>query len=86
MDEETLTEKRKWLHSQLNGAIAFAALTTFFVSSRWISLGFTSWRKKNRISFSLWEDTLILVPLIAYLALCSRAIGMNLCFNRDSAN
>ena len=75
MGKETLTEKRDWLHNQLNGAVAFAVLTTFFVSLRCIGLGILNRKEKNLIRFSFWEDTLILASFIAFLPLCACAIG-----------
>ena len=73
MGQETLTEKCDWLHRQLNGAIAFAVLTTFFVSLRCVGLGIL--KSKKQIKFSLWEDALILMSLMAFLPLCACAIG-----------
>ena len=75
MGQETLTAKRDWLHNQLNGAIAFAVLTTFFVSLRCVGLGILNLKKKNLIRFSFREDALILTSLIAFLPLCACAIG-----------
>ena len=73
MDPETLTEKRDWLHHQLNGAITFAVLTTCLVSLRCAGLGIL--KNKNQIRFSFWEDALILMSLMAFLPLCACAIG-----------
>ena len=73
MGQETLTEKRDWLHFQLNGAITFAVLTTFFVSLRCVGLGILKY--KNLIRFSFWEDALILMSLLAFLPLCACVIG-----------
>ena len=75
MKQETLAEKRDWLHNQLNGAIAFAVLTTLSVFMRCLGLGLLHWKKKILIRFSLWEDSLILASLIAFLPLCACAIG-----------
>ncbi|KAI4226557.1 MAG: hypothetical protein LQ349_006859, partial [Xanthoria aureola] len=74
MGEETLAEKREWLHNQLNGAIAIAVLSTCFVSFRYVGLGILNWKKKMLIGVSLWEDVLILASLIAFLPLCACAI------------
>ena len=79
MGKETLTEKRDWLHNQLNGAIALAVLTTSFVFLRCVGLGVLNWQKKNLIRFSFWEDALILASLIAFLPLCVCAIGKEMC-------
>ena len=75
MDEETLAETQDWMHKQRNGAIAFAALATFFVSLRCIGLVVLNLKNKNRVRFSLWEDVLILASLLAFLPLCACAIG-----------
>lgn len=77
MGEETLAEKREWLHHQLNGAIAIAVLSTCFVSFRYVGLGILNWKKKKLIGVSLWEDVLILASLIAFLPLCACAIGQD---------
>ncbi|KAL8786598.1 MAG: hypothetical protein Q9195_008155 [Heterodermia aff. obscurata] len=74
MGRETITEKRDWLHYQLDGAIIFAVLTTFFVSLRCVGLGILSLKKKNLIRLSFWEDALILMSLISFLPLCACAI------------
>ena len=77
MGQETLAEKREWLHNQLNGAIAIAVLATCFVSFRFVGLGILNWKKKKLIGVSLWEDVLILASLIAFLPLCACAIGQD---------
>ncbi|CAL8578664.1 hypothetical protein XPA_004431 [Xanthoria parietina] len=74
MGEETLAEKREWLHNQLNGAIAIAVLATCFVSFRFVGLGILNWKNKKLIGVSLWEDVLILASLISFLPLCACAI------------
>ena len=75
MGEETLAEKRDWLHNQLNGAISFAVLATFFVFLRCIGLRVLNWKKKIVIKLFLLEEILLLASLISFLPLCACAIG-----------
>lgn len=62
MGEETLAEKREWLHNQLNGAIAIAVLATCFVTFRFVGLGILNWKNKKLIGVSLGKTSLFCHP------------------------
>lgn len=67
-------EDRLWLHNQLNGAIAFIALTLLFVTLRVGGVGLLERHKKNSKPFE-WDTALLLLSFVAFLPLCVSAIG-----------
>ena len=75
MGDETLIEERRWLHNQLNGAVAFAVLTIVIVTLRCIVKVLVDWKRRTVTRLLIWEDSLVLASLFAFLALCACAIG-----------
>ena len=71
---DQIVEGQQWLHNELNGAVAFIVLTTFFVTLRCVGVGvFRSDQKA--VHTPSWDTILLLASWLAFIPMCIAAIG-----------